>query len=115
MKKILLVLFAIFSFNQVSIAEPKEPLFSVVQNEQNFFLATLKDLVSIESGSRDREGLDKISQVIFNKLKALGGHVEFIEPDTSIYRMHDTPDRPDRKSTRLNSSHEWISRMPSSA
>ena len=23
--------------------------------------------------------------------------------------------RPDRKSTRLNSSHEWISRMPSSA
>ena len=96
MKKILLVLFAIFSFNQASIAEPKEPLFSVVQNEQNFFLATLKDLVSIESGSRDREGLDKISQVIFNKLKALGGHVEFIEPDTSIYRMHDTPDRPGR-------------------
>ena len=25
------------------------------------------------------------------------------------------PDRRDRKSTRLNSSHEWISRMPSSA
>ena len=24
-------------------------------------------------------------------------------------------DRKDRKSTRLNSSHEWISRMPSSA
>ena len=23
--------------------------------------------------------------------------------------------KPDRKSTRLNSSHEWISRMPSSA
>ena len=23
--------------------------------------------------------------------------------------------QPDRKSTRLNSSHEWISRMPSSA
>ena len=26
-----------------------------------------------------------------------------------------TADVPDRKSTRLNSSHEWISRMPSSA
>ena len=25
------------------------------------------------------------------------------------------PSMPDRKSTRLNSSHEWISRMPSSA
>ena len=28
------------------------------------------------------------------------------------WQMHDTVDR---KSTRLNSSHEWISRMPSSA
>ena len=28
---------------------------------------------------------------------------------------HDDPAHPDRKSTRLNSSHEWISRMPSSA
>ena len=27
----------------------------------------------------------------------------------------DTVSDPDRKSTRLNSSHEWISRMPSSA
>ena len=26
-----------------------------------------------------------------------------------------TEENPDRKSTRLNSSHEWISRMPSSA
>ena len=28
---------------------------------------------------------------------------------------HDGEDQADRKSTRLNSSHEWISRMPSSA
>jgi glutamate carboxypeptidase len=68
----------------------------VVEKEQKPFLNTLKELVSIESGSRDREGLDKISQVIFNRLKALGGQVEFIEPDANMYRMHDTPDRPGR-------------------
>ena len=35
----------------------------------------------------------------------------------SITRLASATDRPDRdrKSTRLNSSHEWISRMPSSA
>ena len=30
-------------------------------------------------------------------------------------RVQDVESRVDRKSTRLNSSHEWISRMPSSA
>lgn len=77
-------------------AAPQEPIFGVVEKEQTPFLGTLKELVSIESGSRDREGLDKISLLISNKLKALGGNVEFIEPGANIYRMHDTPDRPGR-------------------
>ena len=34
--------------------------------------------------------------------------MEPVEGTTEVYRL-------DRKSTRLNSSHEWISRMPSSA
>src|SRR4051812_43854566 len=54
-------------------------------------LATLKQLVEIESGSGDREGLDRISQVIYDKLKALGGQVEFIEPGPDAYRMEDSP------------------------
>lgn len=77
-------------------AAPQEPIFGVVEKEQTPFLGTLKELVSIESGSRDREGLDKISLLISNKLKALGGNVEFIEPGANMYRMHDTPDRPGR-------------------
>ena len=32
-----------------------------------------------------------------------------------LVRLGDVVDQLDRKSTRLNSSHEWISRMPSSA
>ena len=34
---------------------------------------------------------------------------------TKLYRFSVWVKRTDRKSTRLNSSHEWISRMPSSA
>ena len=34
---------------------------------------------------------------------------------TSTYNHYDGYPEKDRKSTRLNSSHEWISRMPSSA
>ena len=96
MKKFILVFLAVMGAASVSIATPQEPIFSVVEKEQKPFLNTLKELVSIESGSRDREGLDKISQVIFNRLKALGGQVEFIEPGANMYRMHDTPDRPGR-------------------
>ena len=96
MKKYILVFCAVMGISAVGIAAPQEPIFSVVEKEQKLYLNTLKELVSIESGSRDREGLDKISQLIFNRLKALGGQVEFIEPDASMYRMHDTPEKPGR-------------------
>ena len=43
-------------------------------------------------GSGDREGLDRVSRLIFERLKALG-EVEFIEPGTDICRMQDTPPR----------------------
>lgn len=73
-------------------AAPLEPVKSLAAKEKQPLLDTLKDLVSIESGSGDREGLDKISELIANKLKALGGTVEFIEPDPAdIYKMVDTP------------------------
>ncbi len=53
------------------MAAPQEPIYSVVEKEQKPFLSTLKELVSIESGSRDRDGLDKLSKLIFNRLKSL--------------------------------------------
>jgi glutamate carboxypeptidase len=55
-------------------------------------LETLKGLVSIESGSGDREGLDRIADLIAIRLRALGCAVTMIEPDPAdIYRMVDTP------------------------
>ena len=52
-------------------------------------LDTLKDLVSIESGSGDREGLDRIAALIAQRLQTLGGKVEQLEAGPDIYRMVD--------------------------
>ena len=56
-------------------------------------LDSLSQLVAIESGSRDLEGLEKISDLIAAKLKALGGEVELIDPSAEAYRMEDTPEK----------------------
>lgn len=57
-------------------------------------LDTLRDFVSIETGSRDLEGLTRASALLADKLRALGAQVEFIEPsDTTTYRMADTPEK----------------------
>jgi glutamate carboxypeptidase len=55
-------------------------------------LDTLKEFVSIETGSRDMEGLAQASELLAAKLRALGGQVDFIEPtEATTYRMGDTP------------------------
>ncbi len=72
-------------------AAPVEPVMSLASKEKAPLLDTLKDLVSIESGSGDREGLDKIANLIAARLQALGGRVEQIEAGADVYRMFDTP------------------------
>ena len=73
-------------------AAPLEPVRSLAAREKAPLLDTLKGLVSIESGSGDREGLDRIADVIAGRLRSLGGAVEMIEPDPAdVYRMVDTP------------------------
>jgi glutamate carboxypeptidase len=74
-------------------AAPDPTIYTQVQQQKQPLLDTLKDLVSIESGSKDREGLDKLSLLIHDRLAALGGQVEFIEPGADAYRMHDTPEK----------------------
>jgi glutamate carboxypeptidase len=74
-----------------ALAQPVKPVLDAVQGQKQPYLDTLRDLVNIESGSDDREGLDRISQLIADRLKALGGEVELVEPGPDAYRMHDTP------------------------
>ena len=81
-----------FALASSALAAPLEPVRSLAGKEKASLLTTLKDLVSIESGSGDREGLDKIAALIAERLRALGGQVELVEPkEADVYRMVDTP------------------------
>jgi glutamate carboxypeptidase len=66
---------------------------ALAKKEQPGVLQTMKELVEIESGSSDIEGLDKIADVIAGRLKALGGKIEMIEPGPDMVRAHDTPEK----------------------
>ncbi|MBJ6128415.1 M20/M25/M40 family metallo-hydrolase [Microvirga splendida] len=75
-----------------ALAEPVTAIHDFAKAEQPLLLDTLRDLVSIESGSKDLEGLAKIADVIADRLKQLGGRVELLQP-ADVYRMDDTPDK----------------------
>lgn len=70
----------------------REPVLSLAKKEKPALLETLKEFVSIETGSRDYEGLTKLAEVIGGKLKDLGAQVELVEPN-SVYKMEDTPEK----------------------
>ena len=73
-------------------AEPVANVHALAQKEQQPLLDTLRDLVNIESGSKDIEGLNQIAERIASQLKQLGGTVEILQP-TDIYRLDDTPEK----------------------
>ncbi len=72
---------------------PLQPIWSLAQQEKPALLKTLEQLCSIESGSSDAEGLDRIATVIAGRLRDLGASVEFIEPGPQVYKMFDTPEK----------------------
>ena len=73
-----------------SRAEPVARIHELAQQEKAPLLDTLRDIVNIESGSKDSEGLAQLAALISEHLTRLGGKVEIIEP-SDIYRMEDTP------------------------
>lgn len=79
----------------LAAAQPDGPDAAVLQAaaaQKQPLLDTLKDLVGIETGSRDYEGLTRSADLIAARLRALGGQVELIEPtEATTYRMADTP------------------------
>ncbi len=72
-------------------AQPVEPVLALAKKERQPLLDTLKELVSIETGSRDLEGLERAANVIAARLRSLGGKVELVDPSADAYRMEDTP------------------------
>lgn len=73
-------------------AAPLAAVHDAAKAQQQPMLDTMRDLVGIESGSKDVEGVERIAALIGERLKALGGKVEIIQP-TDIFRLDDTPER----------------------
>jgi glutamate carboxypeptidase len=88
--------FALFVFmlflSAAGFAQQVDAVLSQARTQKGPLLDTLKELVSIESGSRDLEGLERIAQLIAGRLKSLGGEVELVDP-ADVYKMEDTPER----------------------
>lgn len=80
------------AFAAAAHAQPAAEVHALAQKEQQPLLDTLRDLVQIESGSTDIEGLNRIAERIAGQLKQLGGAVEILQP-TEIYRLDDTPEK----------------------
>lgn len=78
---------------QQSFAQVDQSVFEAASAQKEPMIETMRRLVSIESGSGDREGLDEIAELVAAELEALGGDVELLEADQEVYRMFDTPDR----------------------
>jgi len=74
-----------------AFAQSPDSVLPRVRQEQQPYLDTLRDLVSIESGSSDVEGLNSIAELIAGRLRALGGDVEFVEPPANMVRFENTP------------------------
>jgi glutamate carboxypeptidase len=75
------------------VAQSASPLLARAEGERQAVLDTLRDLVSIESGSADVEGLNRIADLIAGRLRALGGEVEFVDPPAGMVRFENTPPR----------------------
>ena len=71
-------------------AQVDPEVLAAVEAQREPLIETMRELVSIESGSRDAEGLRRIAAVIAGRLRPLGGAVELVAHDDP-YVMVDTP------------------------
>ena len=71
-------------------AQVDEAALTQVRGQRAPLIDTMRELVSIESGSRDFDGLSRIAEVIADRLCMLGGEVNLVDP-TDIYPMQDAP------------------------
>ncbi len=96
---LLLACLALVATRPLSAAVPPpahDAIRQLAETEQQACLATLEQLVAIESGSYDLEGLGRIADLIATRLFSLGGKIDNTEQGDEIYRMEDTPEKTGR-------------------
>lgn len=64
---------------------------SLAEREKPAMLKTLEEVVGVESGSRDLEGLARLADLLAAQLTELGAKVEVVPAGGDVYRMADTP------------------------
>lgn len=89
--RIVALVLALVGCSAVLDAQVVDAVLAQVRAERAPLIETMRELVAIESGSSDADGLRRIADVIGDRLRALGGSVERVPP-SDIYRMGDTPD-----------------------
>src|SRR5436309_12989999 len=88
MRRLMAVVFAVHA--AWAAAQSNDDVRAQARAHKQPLLATLKELVSIESGSRDSAGLAKLAALIAARFKELGAEGELVEP-ADVYRLEDTP------------------------
>lgn len=75
-----------------SYAAPIQEMRKITEIQTQDYLETLKKLVSIESGSKDIEGVNQIAKVVSECLKSSGAVVSIIQ-STDSFKLDDTPEQ----------------------
>ncbi len=86
------VALALLGGAHAALAAPVAAVHEAAQAQRQGMLDTMRDLVGIESGSKDVEGVERIAELIRDRLKALGGKAEIL-PATDVFRLDDTPEK----------------------
>jgi glutamate carboxypeptidase len=83
-----------FALNLTAVAAvAPDEVRRLAEADHDACLATLRELVEIESSSYDLEGIDAVLTLLERRFSALGGEVARIEAGPEIYRMEDTPEK----------------------
>ena len=80
-----------FAIPTLAAAQTPAAVRARVQQERTPLLNTMRDLVAIESGSTDLEGLTNMATAIAARLRTLGGQVEVVDPPADHIRFDGTP------------------------
>lgn len=89
--------FALWGLVAMGLSQAAQPDVAVQRAaaaQKQPLIESMREFCSIETGSRDLEGIHRATELLAGKLRSLGGEVVFIEPsEATTYRMADTPEK----------------------